>query len=82
MTFYACVRNRKITDQNTVKGLSGLKMKAIVEYSTIENLCVRLYLLTYYIFEFLLNILLIYLSDWGKTTCDLISLVGTCTHWD
>ena len=57
---------RPKTDQNTVKGLSGLKLKVIVELSTIENPYTdSFYSPTNKIFEFLMNMFLSYLSDCG-----------------
>ena len=29
-----------------------------------------------------MNTCLSYLSDWGKTACDFMSLVGICGQWD
>ena len=65
LTFSACVMIRPKTDQNTVKGLSGLKIKVIVELSTIENHMQTVF--TYHkIFEFLMSMFLSYLPDWGE----------------
>ena len=55
---------RPKTDQNTVKGLSGLKIKIIVELGIIENHMKTVF--TYHkIFEFLMSMFLSYLSDCG-----------------
>ena len=80
MTSSPSVTNRPKTDQNTVKGLCGFKIKAIVELSTLEPQTVFSHLLDFLTFnEYVFGG---YLSDWGKTTCGLMSLVGTCAQWD
>ena len=58
MTFYACVMIRPKTDQSTVKGLSGFKIEVTVELGTI--------------IEFLMSMVLNYLSDCGGRRKELV----------